>query len=93
MRPWARTASRLEIGCGVGLAGLVALGRGLRVHFTDYDLAPLHFVERSIRENGFDPSLCTTGLLDWREPPDLAFPIILGSDVLYDAGSYRWWLT
>jgi predicted nicotinamide N-methyase len=74
----------LEIGCGVGLAGLVALERGLRVHFTDYDLAPLRFVERSIRENGFDPTLCTTGLLDWREPPDLSFPIILGSDVLYE---------
>ena len=74
----------LEIGCGVGLAGLMALERGLRVHFTDYDLAPLRFVERSIRENGFDPTLCTTGLLDWREPPDLSFPIILGSDVLYE---------
>lgn len=74
----------LEIGCGVGLAGLVAMRRGLRVHFTDYDLAPLRFVERSIRENCFDPALSTTGVLDWREPPDLAFPIILGSDVLYE---------
>jgi predicted nicotinamide N-methyase len=74
----------LEIGCGVGLAGLIALERGLRVHFTDYDLAPLCIVARSIRENGFDPTLCTTGLLDWREPPDLSFPIILGSDVLYE---------
>ena len=60
------------------------MSRGLRVHFTDYDLAPLRFVERSIRENGFDPTRCTTGLLDWREPPDLSFPIILGSDVLYE---------
>ncbi len=88
--PWPRCGPgqeppcALEIGCGVGLAGLVALGRGLRVHFTDYDLAPLRFVERSVRENGFDPTLCTTGLLDWREPPDLSFPIILGSDVLYE---------
>ena len=69
----------------MGLAGLIALERGLRVHFTDYDLAPLRFVERSIRENGFDPTRCTTGLLDLREPPDLSFPIILGSDVLYGA--------
>ena len=74
----------LEIGCGVALAGLVAVGRGLRVHFTDYDAAPLRFVDRSIRENGFDPTLCTTGLLDWRELPEVAFPIILGSDVLYE---------
>lgn len=74
----------LEIGCGVGLAGLVALARGLHVCFTDYDQAPLHFVARSARENGFDPSRFTTRLLDWREPPDLAFPVILGSDVLYE---------
>ena len=74
----------LEIGCGVGLAGLIALERGLRVHFTDYDLAPLRFVERSIRENGFDPTRCVTGRVDWRQPPDLSFPIILGSDVLYE---------
>jgi predicted nicotinamide N-methyase len=77
-------AEVLEIGCGVGLAGLVALARGLRVKFTDYDRAPLHFVDRSVRENGFDPSLYTTGLLDWRDLPDLRYSIILGSDVLYE---------
>jgi predicted nicotinamide N-methyase len=65
------------------LASLVALARGLRVEFTDYDRAPLHFVDRSVRENGFDPSLYTTGLLDWRDLPDRRYPIILGSDVLY----------
>ena len=74
----------LEIGCGVGLAGLVALARGLRVEFTDYDRAPLHFVDRSVRENGFDPTRYTTGLLDWRDLPDRRYPIILGSDVLYE---------
>jgi predicted nicotinamide N-methyase len=74
----------LEIGCGLGLAGLVALGRDLRVHFTDYDLAPLQFVRRSTVENGFDPTCFTTELLDWRDPPDQTYPIILGSDVLYE---------
>ena len=44
----------LEIGCGLGLAGLVALARGLRVQFSDYDRAPLDFVARSAAENGFD---------------------------------------
>ncbi|MGC8641767.1 MAG: class I SAM-dependent methyltransferase [Isosphaeraceae bacterium] len=74
----------LEIGCGVGLAGLVALSRGMHVCFSDYDQAPLRFVERSARENGFDRSRFSTRLLDWREPPDETYPVILGSDVLYE---------
>jgi predicted nicotinamide N-methyase len=88
--PWSAPGAEpeplhvLEIGCGVGLAGLVALGRGLRVDFTDYDLAPLHFVAWSVRENGFDPARYTMRLLDWRDPPHQSYPIILGSDVLYE---------
>ena len=45
--PWralldrSHPAEALEIGCGLGLAGLVAVARGLRVQFTDYDPAPL----------------------------------------------------
>ncbi len=75
----------LEIGCGLGLAGLVAVARGVRVQFTDYDPAPLQFVARSAIENGFDPSRFTTRLLDWRDLPDERFPLILGADVLYEA--------
>jgi predicted nicotinamide N-methyase len=74
----------LEIGCGVGLAGLVALDRGLSVCFTDYDRGPLQFVRRSAYENGFDPASYTTRLLDWRALPEVTYPVILGSDVLYE---------
>ena len=42
-------AEVLEIGCGLGLAGLVAVACGFRVQFTDYDEAPLDFVVRSAR--------------------------------------------
>ncbi len=79
-----RSLCALEIGCGMGLAGLVALNRGLSVCFTDYDRAPLHFVKRSARENGFDPASFTTRLLDWRDLPKATYPVILGSDVLYE---------
>ncbi len=75
----------LEIGCGLGLAGLVALASGARVQFTDYDPAPLRFVARSAIENGFDPARFTTRLLDWRDLPDERFPMILGADVLYES--------
>jgi predicted nicotinamide N-methyase len=74
----------LEIGCGLGMAGLVALGRGWHVTFSDYDEAALEFVRRSAAANGFDPSRYATRSLDWRDLPDERFPVILGADVLYE---------
>jgi predicted nicotinamide N-methyase len=74
----------LELGCGLGLAGLTALARGLRVRFTDYDAAPLRFVARSAAENAFPASRFSTGILDWTEPPEEQYPLILGADVLYE---------
>jgi predicted nicotinamide N-methyase len=74
----------LEIGCGLGLPGLVGVARGLRVQFTDHDSAPLEFVARSAAENRFDPGQYSIRQLDWRNLPDERFSIILGADVLYE---------
>src|SRR5947209_6995398 len=82
--PWEAGTPALEIGCGLGLAGLVGVARGLRVTFSDYDRAPLEFVARSAAANGFDPSSFATRRLDWRDPPDGRLPLILGADVLYE---------
>lgn len=84
--PWSegRGVEALEIGCGLGLAGLVAVSRGMKVHFTDYDRTPLEFVARSAGENGFGPDRYATGLLDWRDLPGDRYPIILGADVTYE---------
>jgi predicted nicotinamide N-methyase len=87
---WSETSGgapieALEIGCGLGLAGLVALSRGLRVQFSDYDRAPLEFVARSAAENGFASDRFVTRVLDWRDPPDERFSLILGADVIYEA--------
>jgi predicted nicotinamide N-methyase len=76
--------SALEIGCGLGMAGLVALSRGWHVTFSDYDEAPLEFVRRSAEASGFDPARYATRVLDWRDLPDEQYPVILGSDVLYE---------
>jgi predicted nicotinamide N-methyase len=74
----------LEIGCGLGLAGLVAVARGWRVTFTDYDEAALEFVQRSAAANGFDAASYSTQRLDWRALPEECYPVILGADVLYE---------
>ncbi len=83
--PWVTGGPALEIGCGLGLAGLAALGRGLSVCFSDYDEAALGFAARSAAANGFDPASYTTRRLDWRAPPDERFAVILGADVLYES--------
>jgi 2-polyprenyl-3-methyl-5-hydroxy-6-metoxy-1,4-benzoquinol methylase len=74
----------LEIGCGLGLSGLVGVSLGLNVHFTDHDRTPLRFVEASAQANHFATSTYTTGLLDWRSLPETRYPLILGADVTYE---------
>src|SRR3982751_1020133 len=70
--------------CGLGLAGLVGLAVSLRVHFSDYDEAPLTFVARSAAANRFPTDSYTIRRLDWRSLPIERFPVILAADVLYE---------
>jgi predicted nicotinamide N-methyase len=85
MAAWGPDTEALEIGCGLGLAGLSALKAGLkRVHFTDYDEAPLEFVRRSACLNDIPSERFSTRQLDWREPPDEQYEVILGADILYE---------
>jgi predicted nicotinamide N-methyase len=80
---WPVGLEALEIGCGLGLPGIAALARGLRVTFSDYDATALRFAADNARANGFD-SFGTTQL-DWRHPPaDLRVPLILGADLIYE---------
>jgi predicted nicotinamide N-methyase len=80
---WSPGLTALEIGCGLGLAGLAALSKGIRVIFSDYDLTAVAFAERNARLNGF--TNFTSHPFDWRDPPsDLTVPLILGSDLTYE---------
>jgi len=80
---WTPGLHALEVGCGLGLPGIVALSRGLRVTFSDYDACAIQFAADNARLNGFDNF--DTLQLDWRNPPDsLRIPIILASDLIYE---------
>lgn len=72
----------LEIGCGVGLPGIVALSLGMHVIFSDYDATAVAFAARNAAANGF--SDFETLPLDWRVPPPLQVPLILAADVIYE---------
>jgi len=73
----------LEVGCGLGLAGIAALACGLHVTFSDVDETALAFAARNARLNGFNDF--QTILLDFRDPPDdVKYPVVLGSDLMYE---------
>jgi predicted nicotinamide N-methyase len=80
---WPAGLVALEIGCGLGLPGVVALSLGLRVVFSDYDATALDFAADNARDNGF--SDFETLQMDWRFPPDgLRVPLLLASDLIYE---------
>src|SRR5262245_12417097 len=80
---WTPGTEALEIGCGLGLPGIVALSAGLRITFSDYDACALRFAADNARLNGFDEF--RTLPLDWRNPPaDLRAPVLLASDLIYE---------
>jgi predicted nicotinamide N-methyase len=79
---WTRGEAALEIGCGVGLAGLAGLHRGLNVTFSDLEATAVALARENAQRNGFPDAQGVA--FDWHEPPRLTYPIILASDVLYD---------
>lgn len=73
----------LEVGCGLGLAGVACLARGLDVTFSDVDETALAFAAVNARLNGFDTF--GTQLLDFLCPPDdVKYPVVIGSDLMYE---------
>jgi predicted nicotinamide N-methyase len=81
--PWAPGTHALEIGCGLGLPGVVALSKGLRVTFSDYDATAVRFAAANAVLNGFHDF--HTLQMDWRYPPEnMRFPVVLASDLIYE---------
>ncbi|MFK8185668.1 MAG: methyltransferase [Phormidesmis sp.] len=78
----AAPMTALEIGCGVGLPGIVALSLGMRVIFSDYDVTATQFAANNALANGFNNF--ETLALDWRVPPRFQVPLLLAADVIYE---------
>jgi predicted nicotinamide N-methyase len=73
----------LELGAGLGVAGIAAAGFGHRVTITDYDDEILDFSRVSAAVNGCEGVLQQR--LDWLEPEKLGvFDIIIGSEILFN---------
>ena len=78
----------LEIGCGLGLVGLVAASRGYRVIASDYDDDALAFVVESARRNALPAP--KTRYIDWREfYSDLELDRIVAAEILYETRNLR----
>jgi predicted nicotinamide N-methyase len=77
----------VEVGCGLGLAGLVAARRGGRVLFVDRERAPLAFVRASLASNG----LRAIGVVAADFTGDAVharFDLVLAAEVLYDRPAF-----
>jgi predicted nicotinamide N-methyase len=85
--PWGKypqPVEVLEVGCGLGLAGIACLARGLRVTFSDVDETAVAFAVRNAKLNGY-PEGFRTRLIDFRCPPDdVKYPVVIGSDLMYE---------
>ncbi|MCA8989479.1 MAG: methyltransferase domain-containing protein, partial [Planctomycetaceae bacterium] len=72
----------LELGCGIGLAGLAALAAGMSVTMTDNRAEALQVARYNAEQNGFTQFITCT--LDWTRPPAERYPCVIASDVLYE---------
>jgi predicted nicotinamide N-methyase len=83
---WSTGTRMLELGCGLGLAGIAALRQGIQLTFSDYDGTALRCAAANALRN--DCPNFSLLPLNWYAPPqNVAFPVILGADLLYEKRS------
>lgn len=76
----------LELGCGLGLAGIAAARAGADVTMADYDKDALMFARWNAMTNLDAAAAGRVRMLplDWREPPPRRYDMILGADIVYE---------
>lgn len=83
--PDLRGAACVELGCGLGLAGIAAGLRGAQVTFTDGEQAALEHALRNGEAAGIPRARLDARLLDWERPPEgSTFDLLLGAEIGYD---------
>jgi len=85
---WPVEQPVLEIGAGIGLAGLAALARGQHVTFSDYEPQAVQLSLHNARQNGL-AERAAGEVLDWRTPPERQYPIIVGCEVIYEDANHE----
>ena len=87
-RPVRQGEHLIELGAGLGVAGLVAAAFGHRITISEYDRNALAFLEANRLENR-----CTRARvcrLDWnRLEVDAQFDLILGSELIYKESDFK----
>jgi len=82
----------LEIGCGVGVVGIVAAAFGHRITITEYNSDALNFARANVHANlSADPAaFIEVARLDWNRPQlDGRFDFVVGSEVIYKETDFQ----
>lgn len=83
-KPSSDKARCIELGCGLGTAGICAALRGWQVMFTDYDPEAVEFAGHNALRNEVPAERIRTLHMDWRAPVEETFKWVIASDVLYE---------
>ena len=80
----------LEIGCGMGLVGIIASAFGHRVTMTEYNPDALNYARANAVTNPLADSNLEIIELDWNRPRlEGLFDHIVGSEVIYNERDYE----
>jgi ETFB lysine methyltransferase len=78
----------LELGCGLGLVGIVASRKGGKVTCTDYEADALAFTRYNVLRNDCQQAIVRH--LDWHAPTlSQAYGVIVASDILYERANFQ----
>ncbi len=74
----------LELGCGLGVPGLIAAANGCKVVLSDYEDIILDFARVNVAASGIKPENIDFQLLNWFEPGEIdSYDLIIGAEIVF----------